>query len=137
MTYAVLETIMVQVTDMTGGDGAMLDPQVLLDTLGVAMATGGEFAEVFVEDRRSTSALLDDSNDIQLADREDVGRMPAFMLIPTIGLVIVGLSLTVFAGRIIDISDRAAADLRDRSVYIDAVRGDGFLGDASEAAEGR
>jgi len=85
----------------------------------------------------SPSALLDDSNDIQLADREDVGRMPAFMLIPTIGLVIVGLSLTVFAGRIIDISDRAAADLRDRSVYIDAVRGDGFLGDASEAAEGR
>ena len=84
MTYAVLETMMVQVTDMTGGDGAMLDPQVLLDTLGVAMATGGEFAEVFVEDRRSTSALLDDSNDIQLADREDVGRMPAFMLIPTI-----------------------------------------------------
>ena len=35
----VLETMMVQVTDMTGGDGAMLDPQVLLDALGVAMAT--------------------------------------------------------------------------------------------------
>ncbi|MET0316414.1 MAG: Na+/H+ antiporter subunit D, partial [Rhodococcus fascians] len=79
----------------------------------------------------SPSALLDDSSDIQLADREDVGRMPAFMLIPTVGLVAVGLALTVFAGRIIDISDRAAADLRDRSVYIDAVRGAEFLGDKS------
>ncbi|AMY54011.1 hypothetical protein A3L23_02674 [Rhodococcoides fascians D188] len=55
--------------------------------------------------------------------------MPAFMLIPTIGLVVVGLAMTVFAGRIIDISDRAAADLRDRSVYIDAVRGAEFVGD--------
>lgn len=77
----------------------------------------------------SPSALIDDSSDIQLADREDVGRIPAFMLIPTAGLVIVGLALTVFAGRIIDISDRAAVDLRDRSVYIDAVRGAEFVGD--------
>ncbi|MDJ0469678.1 Na+/H+ antiporter subunit D [Rhodococcoides fascians] len=77
----------------------------------------------------SPSALLDDSSDIQFGDREDVGKMPAFMLIPTIGLVVVGLAMTVFAGRIIDISDRAAADLRDRSVYIDAVRGAEFVGD--------
>ena len=77
----------------------------------------------------SPSALLDDSSDIQFGDREAVGRMPAFMLIPTIGLVVVGLAMTVFAGRIIDISDRAAADLRDRSVYIDAVRGAEFVGD--------
>ena len=73
MTYAVLETMMVQVTDMTGGDGPMLDPQVLLDTLGVAMATGGEFAEVFVEDRRSTSALLDDSRIEELTSGRDRG----------------------------------------------------------------
>ena len=73
MTYAVLETMMVQVTDMTGGDGAMLDPQVLHDTLGVAMATGGEFAEVFVEDRRSTSALLDDSRIEELTSGRDRG----------------------------------------------------------------
>ena len=64
---------MVQVTDMTGGDGAMLDPQVLLDTLGVAMATGGEFAEVFVEDRRSTSALLDDRRIEELTSGRDRG----------------------------------------------------------------
>lgn len=77
----------------------------------------------------SPSALLDDSSDIQFGDREDVGRMPAFMLLPTIGLVAVGLAMTVFAGPIIDISDRAAADLRDRSVYIDAVRGAEWVGD--------
>ncbi|MGV8872685.1 MAG: Na+/H+ antiporter subunit D [Rhodococcus sp. (in: high G+C Gram-positive bacteria)] len=77
----------------------------------------------------SPSALLDDSSDIQFGDREDVGRMPAFMLIPTIGLVVVGLAMTVFAGPIIDISDRAARDLRDRSLYIDAVRGAEFVGD--------
>ena len=64
---------MVQVTDMTGGDGAMLDPQVLLDTLGVAMATGGEFAEGFVEDRRSTSALLDDRRIEELTSGRDRG----------------------------------------------------------------
>ncbi|OZC68618.1 Na+/H+ antiporter subunit D [Rhodococcus sp. 15-725-2-2b] len=85
----------------------------------------------------SPSALLDDSSDIAFGDREDVGRMPAFMLIPTIGLVAVGLAMTVFAGPIIDISDRAAADLRDRSVYIDAVRGAEFVGDqAAEQARG-
>ncbi|WP_420639129.1 TldD/PmbA family protein [Candidatus Poriferisocius sp.] len=38
----------------------MIDESVVADTLAVAMATGGEFAEVFVEDRRSSSAYLDD-----------------------------------------------------------------------------
>ena len=60
-------------TDMTGGDAVILDPQVLLDTLGVAMATGGEFAEVFVEDRRSISALLDDRRIEELTSGRDRG----------------------------------------------------------------
>ena len=71
----------------------------------------------------SPNALIDDSNDIQFADRDDVGRMPAPMLLPTIALVGVGLALTVFAGPMINISERAAMDLADRSVYIDAVLG--------------
>ncbi len=45
------------------------------------------------------------------------------MLVPTIGLVAVGLALTVFAGPLLDISERAAANLMDRSVYIEAVLG--------------
>ena len=36
----------------------MVDARLLQDVLGEALATGGEFAEVFVEARRSTSALL-------------------------------------------------------------------------------
>ncbi len=43
-------------------------------------------------------------------------RCPRAMLVPTIGLVAIGLSLTVFAGPLIDISDRAAENLQDRSV---------------------
>ena len=38
----------------------MLAPDVLSETLATAMGTGAEFAEVFVEDRRSMSALFDD-----------------------------------------------------------------------------
>lgn len=79
----------------------------------------GDLADV------SPSALIDESEeDIAFDDREDVGKIPAFMLIPTVALVGVGLALTVFAGQIIDISDRAAKDLQDRSIYIDAVLGD-------------
>ncbi|MYB74483.1 MAG: TldD/PmbA family protein, partial [Acidimicrobiia bacterium] len=38
----------------------MIDESVVAGTLSEALKTGGEFAEVFVEDRRSSSALLDD-----------------------------------------------------------------------------
>ncbi|WP_419924878.1 TldD/PmbA family protein [Candidatus Poriferisocius sp.] len=38
----------------------MIDESVVAGTLSEALRTGGEFAEVFVEDRRSSSALLDD-----------------------------------------------------------------------------
>lgn len=80
----------------------------------------------------SPSALIDDSNDIQFADRDDVGRMPATMVLPTVGLVVVGLLLTVFAGPMIDISERAARDLNNRSIYIDAV-----LGSDQDTSDGR
>ena len=39
---------------------AVIDESVIAGTLSEALATGGEFAEVFVEDRKSSSALLDD-----------------------------------------------------------------------------
>ncbi len=83
---------------------------------------------------RAPSALIDESFDIDFAKREDVGRMPAFMLLPTIGLVGVGIALTVFAGPIIGITDRAAEDLEHRSVYIDAVLGPNYAEEV--AAEG-
>ena len=53
--------------------GTMLDPDLLRSTLATAMATGGEFAEVFVEDRRSTSAVLDDGRIEELSSGRDRG----------------------------------------------------------------
>jgi len=41
--------------------------------------------------------------------------------------------MTVFAGQIIQISDRAASDLQNRSIYIDAVLGSHPDGEAQEA----
>lgn len=70
------------------------------------------------------SALIDDSHDVALEERVDVGRMPVGMLLPTFGLIAVGLCLTIFAGPIIGITDRAALEVRDRDVYITAVLGD-------------
>jgi multicomponent Na+:H+ antiporter subunit D len=66
-------------------------------------------------------ALIDDADDIDFADRDDVGRMPVGMLIPTGALIVVGLVLTVAAGPIFAYSERAAAQVLDRSQYIAAV----------------
>ena len=43
----------------------MLDHELINRTLSTAMRTGGEFAEVFVEDKRSSSAVLDDGRVVQ------------------------------------------------------------------------
>ncbi|MHA3023847.1 Na+/H+ antiporter subunit D [Mycobacterium sp. BMJ-28] len=66
-------------------------------------------------------ALIDDADDIDFADRDDVGRMPVGMLIPTGALIVVGLVLTVAAGPIFAYSERAAAQVLDRGQYISAV----------------
>jgi multicomponent Na+:H+ antiporter subunit D len=68
-------------------------------------------------------ALLEDADDIEFANRDDVGRMPAGMLVPTLALIGVGLALTVAAGPIFGYSERAAAEIRDRGEYIGAVLG--------------
>ncbi|BBY98824.1 Na+/H+ antiporter subunit D [Mycolicibacterium fallax] len=71
------------------------------------------------------SALLDEADDIEFADRDDVGRMPVSMLIPTMALIAVGLALTVFAGPIFGYAERAATQVIDRGEYISAVLGTG------------
>jgi multicomponent Na+:H+ antiporter subunit D len=70
------------------------------------------------------SVLLDDTEDIALDDRLDVGRMPIGMLAPTGALIVVGLTLTVLAGPIFSYADRAAAEVLDRGRYISAVLGE-------------
>ncbi len=69
------------------------------------------------------SALIDESTDVRFDDRADVGRMPRLMLAPTVALIAVGLAMTVFAGPILGIAERAAADLQDRSSYLETVLG--------------
>jgi multicomponent Na+:H+ antiporter subunit D len=72
----------------------------------------------------SPSALLDDSeDDVSYAERDDVGRMPVGMLLPTGALIAVGLALTVFAGPIFGYAERAANEVMDRGQYVSAVLG--------------
>jgi multicomponent Na+:H+ antiporter subunit D len=69
------------------------------------------------------SALLDDSEDIALTDRKDVGRMPIGMISATAALIAVGLMLTAFAGPIFSYAERAANEVLDRGQYISTVLG--------------
>ena len=51
----------------------MLDQELVNNTLSTALSTGGEFAEIFVEDKRSTSAMLDDGRVEELTSGRDRG----------------------------------------------------------------
>ena len=51
----------------------MIEQSVLEEVLGVAMQTGGDFAEVFAEDRRNASAVLDDGRVEELTSGRDRG----------------------------------------------------------------
>jgi multicomponent Na+:H+ antiporter subunit D len=48
-------------------------------------------------------------------------RLPLLMLAPTAALVSLSLAFVVFAGPLYDLSERAATDLLDGSVYVEAV----------------
>ena len=51
----------------------MLDDATIQRTLATALRTGGEFAEVFVEDKRSSSAMFDDGRVEELSSGRDRG----------------------------------------------------------------
>lgn len=51
----------------------MIDEPVLSRVLGAALRTGGDFAEVFVEDKRSSSGRLDDGRIEELGSGRDRG----------------------------------------------------------------
>jgi multicomponent Na+:H+ antiporter subunit D len=70
------------------------------------------------------AALLDVEEEVAFVDRDDVGRMPVGMVVPTMALIGVGLALSVFAGPIFGYSERAAAEVLDRGQYVSAVVGD-------------
>jgi TldD protein len=51
----------------------VLDESVIQRTLATALCTGGDFAEVFVEDKRSSAAMLDDGRVEELSSGRDRG----------------------------------------------------------------
>jgi multicomponent Na+:H+ antiporter subunit D len=51
--------------------------------------------------------------------------LPRTMVGSTLGLVVLGVALTVFAGPLFQVADQSAAAMLDRSAYIQAVLGDG------------
>ncbi|HET9059563.1 MAG TPA: TldD/PmbA family protein [Acidimicrobiales bacterium] len=57
----------------TGTKDVMIDPSVVTRVLGRALATGGEFAELFAEDRRGSAVALDDGRIEELSSGRDRG----------------------------------------------------------------
>jgi TldD protein len=51
----------------------LVEPDVIERTLGAALRRGGELAEIFIEDRRSTSIVLDDRKVEELSSGHDRG----------------------------------------------------------------
>lgn len=54
-------------------DGPLLDPELVQATLDAAMSGGGEWAEVFVEDRRNAGALFDEGRVEEMSSSRDRG----------------------------------------------------------------
>lgn len=58
---------------MADSETMLLEPELVESTLSRALARGGDFAEVFVEDRRSTGIALDDGRIEELSSGRDRG----------------------------------------------------------------
>lgn len=65
-----------------------------------------------------------------------VTLLPRTMVGSTAGLVVLGVALTVFAGPLFALSDRAARDMLDRTPYIQAVLGEATAVPAATAVGG-
>ena len=81
------------------GGTAVLDEALVAKTISRALETGGDFAEVFVEDKRSSSALLDDGKIEELTSGRDRGA----------GIRVVVGDTTGFA-HTADLSDKGLGD---------------------------
>ena len=63
----------------------------------------------------------------RFSGRDAVTLLPKSMVGATVGLVGLGIALTIFAGPLYELSDDAAQDLLDRTPYIEAVLGEGTM----------
>lgn len=67
--------------------------------------------------------LVDVTDEVEMTERDDVGRIPFGMVGSTALLVIASLGLTAFAGPLVGVAQRAAESSSDVSVYRTAVLG--------------
>ena len=58
------------------------------------------------------------------AGKTNVTLLPRTMVGSTLGLVIFGVALTVFAGPLFQVADQSAGEMLDRTAYIQAVLGE-------------
>ncbi|WKD58678.1 Na+/H+ antiporter subunit D [Corynebacterium caspium] len=74
----------------------------------------------------STSPLVDITEEVEITERDDVGRIPFGMVGATSVLVIASLAVTVFAGPLAAITERAALTTSDVHNYREAVLGPNY-----------
>ncbi len=93
----------------------LLDDDLIRRTLATALRTGGDFAEVFVEDKRSSSARLDDGKVEELSSGRDRGAGIRVVVGDTTGFAhtadLSESGLTAAAGAAAAAADAAAACL--------------------------
>lgn len=85
----------------------------------ILLATGADGASL------RTSGEVTEKSTGKFSGRGAVDLLPRTMVYPTVGLVALGVALTVLAGPLFSLSDHAAQDLIDRTPYIEAVLGEG------------
>lgn len=72
------------------------------------------------------SMLSDETDEIDVEDRVDVGRPPLGMVAATAALVIASCALTLVAGPVSAVTTRAADSVQDKQVYRSAVLGENY-----------
>ncbi|MHA7268618.1 Na+/H+ antiporter subunit D [Arthrobacter sp. HLT1-20] len=66
-----------------------------------------------------------DATEGRFSGEDEVPILPKMMIYSTMGLVVLGLAMTVFAGPLFDLSQDAATSMLERTAYIEAVLGQG------------
>jgi multicomponent Na+:H+ antiporter subunit D len=74
-------------------------------------------------ERNTTYSYVADFPESRFSDRGDIALLPRTMVGSTVGLVALGVALTVFAGPLFSLSEQAAEQMFERTPYIEAVLG--------------
>jgi multicomponent Na+:H+ antiporter subunit D len=99
----------------------------LLTLLAVARVWNRAFWRKAEDAEAPDPVLLADAKDSATghrAGRRNVILLPRTMVGPTLGLVVLGVALTVFAGPLFKVAGQSAEAMLDRSDYIQAVLGE-------------